>query len=249
MRSIVRKIGIHLPLRTPCLHVDNSCASSALYAIYYYRSTVAPRGRTSQVTSRAPTKKTLLVFSKRVRVPAFHHRTRVDQGKYLDIVDNRYGQGLETRRRHGRKTRGLALVHTRYESRAIRPLAGISMEVGRDAVPRMTSRTWPTLLIGAREKSKVISPVLAHACSSPIRSRTYGRDAFISCVRTSRLRIFRSLDWRSRREDSEVATSHVYRATRSSSSVVSSVVVVARCLCIGGARGGWDKQCGGLSAP
>lgn len=128
-------------LRTPCLHVDNSCASSALYAIYYYRSTVAPRGRTSQVTSRAPTKKTLLVFSKRVRVPAFHHRTRVDQGKYLDIVDNRYGQGLETRRRHGRKTRGLALVHTRYESRAIRPLAGISMEVGRDAVPRVTSRT------------------------------------------------------------------------------------------------------------
>lgn len=51
-------------------------------------------------------------------------------------------------------------------------------------------------------------------------------------IRKSRLKVA------TRREDSGVATSHVYRATRSSSSVVSSVVVVTRCLCIGGARGG-----------
>lgn len=229
MRSIVQKIGVrHLPLRTPCLHALTIQVRRLLYALQFItdrRWRLAVENVADHV-ALGRRKKNAPFFSKRVRVPAFHPERASDQGKHLDILDNRYGRGLETRRRHGRKTPRLALVNT-WKSRATRPLAGV---VG-GSWPRWRHECDQPCL-SARGRNRSRSRPRTHArLRDP---RTWREDAlFRVCVRVRaacyarRACGFGSLSIaRTRRRTTSVEwqTSHVRRATRSVRVVVCNPV-------------------------
>lgn len=115
--------------------VDNSSASSALCAICYYRSTVAPRGRTSWVTSRSPTKKMLHFLETRSRSGVSPERTVSIKVSTLTSLIT----GTDKALRRGADT---------GERRATRPRTYI--EIARDPpIGRRIDGSWPRTLVAA----------------------------------------------------------------------------------------------------